>query len=711
MSGNIAGQESCEDGTLGLVQSKTSKAVNVHPGLKAEQDGDDGKEGPPTDVALIIQNETAAQEGRHDQLEESQDENTADEALTMIEELEALFEQAVKKMKGEVAKTWKSHDSNEDGFIDDSEFPEKKGKGTGNGGPHEMKVKIEEDGRVSVADCIEAEVSDDLDYLQKFTLNQMAPKVAQLGDPSLTLEDLENDLSKIRQGKLSAAHVLQPSLLAASEIQRSPEQQNLLRSANATTFEMSDDQDKESEILVEASSSYRRRRRAPLPPPKKPQTAEEIEWGCQDKKNFKHADRCKELEKIANLEAWGAVQMILKLMTESDFCWRKHYDRGAGWARICKPGYHQHLALCYKDCRSGYHKVGDHCWENCDGWEDWGLACCRWTGWWWPRLECKNKRVYHQPPGTLYSSWSKCPDARPVDVGGMCYKHPEPGYSCTVTACNEDCKGIFSTNCGAAACASSTASCVKNVGNMIVGSLKAMIDTALLIATGGASGTMKLAATMATKNAAKNAARKNIKRMAARIGTRAFKEKWIKLALRNARARLQEGAVWSKIMGKWFAGKTWDTVKSSAQDHAKFVAMEYYIYQRLGDEKSMMNGGKEGKIAALIESMEKMTNSNAETDLANFGKSLANTIDFIGLKDLIDKMSDPEASFADQAGAWLGLMSNFDPSGWLAAAANFAKPICEEQNDQLESAAATGRKSGGGAKSRSSGGSSGGKKR
>jgi len=256
VSGNMAGQESCEDGTLGLVQSKTLKAVNVLPEQSAEKDGDDGKEGQPADVALIMKNEKAA---REESPEETQSENIANEALTMIEELEALFEQAVNKLTQEVTLNWKSHDSNKDGFIDDAEFPEKKGKGKGKGGTQEMKVKIEDDGRVSVAECIEAEVSDDLDYLQAFTLNQMAPSVAQLGDSSLTLEDLSKDVSKIRQGSLSIVDVLiQKALPAASEIQLSPEgqeefpeEQEELKSATASTSETPEVQDKESEVLVE----------------------------------------------------------------------------------------------------------------------------------------------------------------------------------------------------------------------------------------------------------------------------------------------------------------------------------------------------------------------------------------------------------------------------------------------------------------------------
>merc|ERR1719219_81586 len=485
----------------------------------------------------------------------------------------------------------------------------------------------------------------------------------------------------------------------------SPEQHNLLRSANASTFETSDDQDKESEILVEMKPHRRRDVRRRVPPPKKPQTADEIEWGCQDKTKNKNSDKCKDLEEVANWEAWGSVQMMLKLMTESDFCWRNHYDRGIGKPRICKPGYHQHIALCYKDCKYGYTKRGDHCWKWCpSGYFDLGFGCCRWTGWWGLSLQCKDKQVYWEPPGDLYSSWSKCPDNTPLDIGGLCYEHAEPGYHCTATACNEDCKGIFSTNCGIGACSSSTASCVKGVGNMVVGSIKAMVDTALLIATGGASAGMKVAATAAARSAAKNAARKNIKRMAARIGAGAFKETWIKLALRNARARLQNAQTWSKVLGKWFRGKSLDTVKSSAQDHAKFVAMEYYVYTRLGDEKSMMNNGKDGKIISVINNFEKVTKENAESDLANFGNSLVDAIDFFGVKDLVTKVGDPSTSAADEANAWLSVFSNFDPTGWLSAAANFAKPICQEQIDAMKAAADAGKTSGGGAKSRTSGG-------
>lgn len=684
VSGNKVGQQSCEDGTLGLVQSKTLKAVNVHPEHSAEQDGDDGKERRPTDVALVIQSENVAQEGSHDQLAETQSEDSAHEDLAMIEELEVLFEQAVNKLTDEVAQTWKSHDSNKDGFIDDLEFPQKKGKGKGKGGAHEMKIKMEHDGRVSVADCIEAEVSDDLDYLQTFTLNQMAPSVARLGDSSLTLADLEKDLSKIRQGSLSVANVLmQRSLPAASDIQLSPEQQNLLRSATAPTSETSEDQDRENEILVEANlTSTRRRRRTP------PKT-DEIEWGCQDTKTNSNYEKCKTLEEIASSESWGAVNLMLKLMTEADFCWRKHDDRGAGWARICKPQYHQHGAFCYKDCNSGYTKVGDHCWQHCpSGYGDWGLACCKWEGWWWPRLVCKNKGVYYQPPGTLLGSWSMCPSARPVESAGLCYRHPKEGYSCTVTACNENCGGVFPTNCGAAACSSSSETCGTNIATMIVSGIQAVVDSALLVATGGASAGLKVAFTAAAKTAARQAAKKNIKKVATRIASGSFKNIWIKLALENAKQRLKDAGSWAKVFAKWGAELSKDAMISTAKDHGKFLAAEAYV-------KNL----QEGKVRSLIDAMGTQFKTNADNDAASFGDTLVGVIDFAGIGTLVEKVGDPSSSTADEAAAWLGVFSTFDPTGWVSVAANFAKPICSEQNAAMADAAAKGKKTGSGASS------------
>mmetsp|Transcript_126048 Transcript_126048/g.245903 ORF Transcript_126048/g.245903 Transcript_126048/m.245903 type:complete len:105 (-) Transcript_126048:821-1135(-) len=72
---------------------------------------------------------------------------------------------------------------------------------------------------------------------------------------------------------------------------------------------------------------------------------------------------------------------------------------------------------------------------------------------------------------------------RLVDDTGLCYFPPDEGYSCKATICNENCGGIFSTNCGFAACASNSEACGKNIATMVVSGLEAAVSSALLVAT------------------------------------------------------------------------------------------------------------------------------------------------------------------------------------------------------------------------------------
>lgn len=223
---------------------------------------------------------------------------------------------------------------------------------------------------------------------------------------------------------------------------------------------------------------------------------------------------------------------------------------------------------------------------------------------------------------------------------------------------------------------------------MIVSGIQAVVDSALLVATGGASAGLKVAFTAAAKTAARQAAKKNIKKVATRIASGSFKNIWIKLALENAKQRLKDAGSWAKVFAKWGAELSKDAMISTAKDHGKFLAAEAYV-------KNL----QEGKVRSLIDAMGTQFKTNADNDAASFGDTLVGVIDFAGIGTLVEKVGDPSSSTADEAAAWLGVFSTFDPTGWVSVAANFAKPICSEQNAAMADAAAKGKKTGSGASS------------
>merc|ERR1712156_292448 len=206
----------------------------------------------------------------------------------------------------------------------------------------------------------------------------------------------------------------------------------------------------------------------------------------------------------------------------------------------------------------------------------------------------------------------------------------------------------------------------------------------------GASAAAKVAYNAVAKSAVKSAAKKNIRKMAKRITEKNFKKSWKSFSLINAKNRLKnrfkEGTT-----ADWLVGQSIDAAKGSATEHAKFVAAEAYVNSLL-----------EGKIATLMEATEKQFNKNSEDNGEAFGKAIADTIDFTGIKTLVEAVNDDTSSTATETSAWLNVFSTFDPTGWLSAAANFAKPICSDQIAAVNDAANKGSSSGSGSGSGSS---------
>merc|ERR1712046_240130 len=148
---------------------------------------------------------------------------------------------------------------------------------------------------------------------------------------------------------------------------------------------------------------------------------------------------------------------------------------------------------------------------------------------------------------------------------------------------------------------------------------------------------------------------------AKRITEKNFKKSWKSFSLINAKNRIKkrfkEGTT-----ADWLVGQSIDSAKGSATEQAKFVAAEAYVNSLL-----------EGKIRTLMEATEKQFNKNSEDNGEAFGKAIADTIDFTGIKTLVEAVNDDTSSTATETSAWLNVFSTFDPTGWLSAAANFAK--------------------------------------
>jgi len=171
-----------------------------------------------------------------------------------------------------------------------------------------------------------------------------------------------------------------------------------------------------------------------------------------------------------------------------------------------------------------------------------------------------------------------------------------------------------------------------------------------------------------------------------------FKKAWKSFSLKNVQNRVKNRFK-SGSTAEWLLGQSIDAVKGSAKEHAKFVAAEAYVNSLL-----------EGKIASLMEATEKQIEDNSKGNGEAVGKAIADAIDFTGIKALVEAVGDDSSSTATETAAWLNVFSTFDPTGWISAAANFAKPICSDQMKAVNDAANKGSSSGSGPGSSKKGG-------
>lgn len=259
-----------------------------------------------------------------------------------------------------------------------------------------------------------------------------------------------------------------------------------------------------------------------------------------------------------------------------------------------------------------------------------------------------------------------------------------------MTACNEDCQAPFQTNCGVGACTSDTWACVTNVALMVFNAFEAVLSTALLIMTFGASAALKIAATAAQKAALRAAARKNMGRVFKRASKAEFKNMWAKLALENVKAKLKSGLVYGKLVAYFMAKQAKDSWISAWSTKAKELAAQEMVADHI-----------EGKTMSMIEAAQKQLGENDNS-------SFVEKVDPTGLAALINEISKQSDNKMDLTKKWLDLFGTFDPTGWIAVASNFIKPICEDQIEKARKESLDGGKNTANARKGGGGGGAGG---
>jgi len=220
------------------------------------------------------------------------------------------------------------------------------------------------------------------------------------------------------------------------------------------------------------------------------------------------------------------------------FCWRRAaYDRGVGKPQTDCGSKTFKDGLCYGDCRAGYTGVGPVCWQQCpSGYADTGAFCqsreslsyrpgttCSTkdklgTCWAWKMKSCRDgylrdtitQTCWLKDPTIAKHSYGRGAGTVPqgctnglVLQAGMCYDRPRSGYTCTVTACSEQC-AAGTMQCGAG-CARDVGTCTNSITDMVISPAMALASLATGGAAGAAANSVKAAVSKANE-AAKMAA-------------------------------------------------------------------------------------------------------------------------------------------------------------------------------------------------------------
>merc|ERR1712166_51172 len=357
--------------------------------------------------------------------------------------------------------------------------------------------------------------------------------------------------------------------------------------------------------------------------------------------------RLSKTEKDVSSEiAWATVAKSYNKLFMADYCMKDVYGRESK-GRICRQGWYQEGLMCYRSCPNHYSRVVENCVANCgSGYNTYPLTCtrCAWRDRCWgasfarvcsPFYECNThgRRHVHSPGCSIMSSsCSTCPSGTDAE-GLMCYDKPKPLYRCSANTCMRDCTAPLGTDC-VAACALDTNSCVANVIEQVAGVTEAMINMAVLYMTFGASAAAT-ALSRAGKTQMMKAAGKNARRNAMLVSKAAFQKE-----LRKAYKKQIRDEILGALKGK-VEQKVSDLMIKFAVSDADTLSAEY--------NKKFKAQGEDHTLIVIKE------------------------FDPIGLVDAIDSSHGETDAGNVQASKWMNVLSSFDPTGILGAAANFVK--------------------------------------
>eukprot|EP00933_Yihiella_yeosuensis_P037114 TRINITY_DN3098_c0_g1_i2.p1 TRINITY_DN3098_c0_g1~~TRINITY_DN3098_c0_g1_i2.p1 ORF type:complete len:170 (+),score=2.86 TRINITY_DN3098_c0_g1_i2:3-512(+) len=155
--------------------------------------------------------------------------------------------------------------------------------------------------------------------------------------------------------------------------------------------------------------------------------------------------------------------------------------------------------MCYPSCPRGpgrWRRKADHCWQDCyGGYKNTGLFCTRksWGGWRRSRLRVhtrKKRAVWKRAKSLIVRGTCATVHGRPEDRGGLCYRRPRRHYKCRVTMCHIHCgngETILNRECGMQCISGGGFQCFTHIMNLVMLFTQAIIQTAALVLSFGAS--------------------------------------------------------------------------------------------------------------------------------------------------------------------------------------------------------------------------------
>jgi hypothetical protein len=160
------------------------------------------------------------------------------------------------------------------------------------------------------------------------------------------------------------------------------------------------------------------------------------------------------------------------------FCWKKGSDFGS-IPTGCPSGFFRWGAMCYDECKKKHKFVSGLCVQTgCkSGYKSKGPLCVKKNN----IFKTKVKGVYAPKTLTNFSSRIPCPDGK-YKSGALCYK---------------DCSKYNMSNCGAGACALSSATCNTSIIGMTVDTAMGAAEFALFVGSFGTSSAAKPGTTAA----------------------------------------------------------------------------------------------------------------------------------------------------------------------------------------------------------------------